>query len=242
MPISMNSPSASIAATPADVDCSSSASCSTRSLPHPLDIGLHALALKHKTTTCSGHCTQAATPLFGLSRRFPIENLTHRLTVGRAPVPHRHFTILRGRTDVGMPHELLLNFQRGVRLAQQRAVSVPEGMPADAAQADCSSCGPTRIVNSDEWALAPAGGKAAATDSRLCSAFRARHEAKTSPSDPVLLNWRSVIAPPCDVTGEDQTDALAFELPVEHHSSKAWVEWQLVLRVLALRSEEHTSE
>src|ERR1035438_9281197 len=63
MPISMNSLSASIAATPADVDCSSSASCSTRSLPHPLDIGLHALALKHKTTTCSGHCTQAATPL-----------------------------------------------------------------------------------------------------------------------------------------------------------------------------------
>src|ERR1017187_6382733 len=63
MPISMNSPSASIVATPAGADCSSSASCSTRSLRHPLDIGLHALALKHKTTTCSGHCTQAATPL-----------------------------------------------------------------------------------------------------------------------------------------------------------------------------------
>src|ERR1039457_3684716 len=63
MPISMSSPSASIVATPVGADCSSSASCSTRSLPHPLDIGLHALALKHKTTTCSGHCTQAATPL-----------------------------------------------------------------------------------------------------------------------------------------------------------------------------------
>src|ERR1017187_7695323 len=62
MPILMNSPSASIVATPVGADCSSSASCSTRSLPHPLDIGLHALALKHKTTTCSGHCTQAATP------------------------------------------------------------------------------------------------------------------------------------------------------------------------------------
>src|ERR1019366_8255469 len=63
MPISMSSPSASIVATPVGADCSSSASCSTRSLPHPLDIGLHALALKHKTTTSSGHSTQAATPL-----------------------------------------------------------------------------------------------------------------------------------------------------------------------------------
>src|ERR1017187_7110623 len=63
MPISMNSPSASIVATPAGADCSSSASCSTRSLPHPLDIPLHALALKAQTTTYSGHCTQAATPL-----------------------------------------------------------------------------------------------------------------------------------------------------------------------------------
>src|ERR1039458_6923115 len=69
MPISMNSPSASIVATPAGADCSSSASCSTRSLRHPLDIGLHALALKHKTTTCSGHCTQAATPLSGICRQ-----------------------------------------------------------------------------------------------------------------------------------------------------------------------------
>src|ERR1017187_7200317 len=69
MPISMNSPSASIVATPAGADCSSSASCSTRSLRHPLDIGLHALALKHKTTTCSGHCTQAATPLSVIHNR-----------------------------------------------------------------------------------------------------------------------------------------------------------------------------
>ena len=63
MPISMNSPSASIVATPAGADCSSSASCSTRSLRHPLDNALHALALKAQTTTYSGHCTQAATPL-----------------------------------------------------------------------------------------------------------------------------------------------------------------------------------
>src|ERR1039457_1929038 len=63
MPISMNSPSASIVATPAGADCSSSASCSTRSLRHPLDIPLHALALKAQTTTYSGQCTQAATPL-----------------------------------------------------------------------------------------------------------------------------------------------------------------------------------
>src|SRR5580704_12154316 len=63
MPISMNSPSASIAATPAGADCSSFASFSTRSLRHPLDIALDALALKPQTTTCSSHCTQAATPL-----------------------------------------------------------------------------------------------------------------------------------------------------------------------------------
>jgi hypothetical protein len=63
MPISMNSLFASIVATPAGADCSSSASCSTRSSRHPLDIGLHALALNLKTTTGSGHCTQAATPL-----------------------------------------------------------------------------------------------------------------------------------------------------------------------------------
>src|ERR1017187_2611394 len=69
MPISMSSPSASIVATPVGADCSTSASCSTRSLPHPLDIGLHALALKHKTTTSSGHCTQAATPLSLLFRK-----------------------------------------------------------------------------------------------------------------------------------------------------------------------------
>src|ERR1035441_11111906 len=40
-----------------------SAYSSTRSLRHPLAIGLRALAPKHKTTSCSGHCTQAATPL-----------------------------------------------------------------------------------------------------------------------------------------------------------------------------------
>src|ERR1035437_6890738 len=66
MPISMNSHSASIVATPAGADCSSSASCSTRSLHHPLDIGLHALAVQRKTATGSGHCTQAATPLVEL--------------------------------------------------------------------------------------------------------------------------------------------------------------------------------
>ena len=60
MPILMNSPSASIVATPAGADCSSFASSSTRSLRHPLDIGLHALAVKHKTTTCRDRCTQAA--------------------------------------------------------------------------------------------------------------------------------------------------------------------------------------
>src|ERR1019366_6213597 len=78
MPISMNSPSASIVATPAGADCSSSASCSTRSLRHPLDIALHALALKAQTTTYSGHCTQAATPqkLFALGpSRFALASL-----------------------------------------------------------------------------------------------------------------------------------------------------------------------
>src|ERR1019366_3800240 len=63
VPISMNSPSASIVVTLAGADCSSCAYSSTRSLRHPLAIGLRALAPKHKTTSCSGHCTQAATPL-----------------------------------------------------------------------------------------------------------------------------------------------------------------------------------
>src|ERR1035441_302725 len=63
VPISMNSPSASIVVTLAVADCSSCAYSSTRSLRHPLAIGLRALAPKHKTTSCSGHCTQAATPL-----------------------------------------------------------------------------------------------------------------------------------------------------------------------------------
>jgi hypothetical protein len=61
MHISLNSPSASIVATLAGADCSSSASCSTRSLPHPLDIALHALVFQHNTTTSNGNCTQAAT-------------------------------------------------------------------------------------------------------------------------------------------------------------------------------------
>src|ERR1017187_5760164 len=84
MPISMSSPSASIVATPVGADCSSSASCSTRSLPHPLDIGLHALALKHKTTTSSGHCTQAATPLTTIQkwrRGLVLDNLSNGIVL-----------------------------------------------------------------------------------------------------------------------------------------------------------------
>src|ERR1017187_4976773 len=93
MPISMNSPSASIVATPAGADCSSSASCSTRSLRHPLDIGLHALALKHKTTTCSGHCTQAATPLLAMILGFSVAIAFPGLSI------HTHWRVL---FDVGI--------------------------------------------------------------------------------------------------------------------------------------------
>src|ERR1019366_8286384 len=68
----MNSPSASIVVTLAGADCSSCAYSSTRSLRHPLAIGLRALAPKHKTTSCSGHCTQAATPLYVKSCEYQI--------------------------------------------------------------------------------------------------------------------------------------------------------------------------
>src|ERR1039457_818746 len=62
MPILMNSPSASIVATPVGADCSSSASCSTRSLPHPLDIGLHALAPQSGSTTSNNVLTISVSP------------------------------------------------------------------------------------------------------------------------------------------------------------------------------------
>ena len=113
MPISMSSPSASIVATPVGADCSSSASCNTRSLPHPLDIGLHALALKHKTTTSSGHCTQAATPLslFVSGSPFFCNAITYSLSR------------TRGKNWTSRPYFPVNAFQRIV--ASSRSICIP---------------------------------------------------------------------------------------------------------------------
>jgi transposase-like protein len=63
MPISTNSPSASIAATPDAAVCSFCGSWNMPWSPRRPGTDLRAPIARHETTTSSGHCTQAATPL-----------------------------------------------------------------------------------------------------------------------------------------------------------------------------------
>src|ERR1017187_382739 len=113
VPISMNSPSASIVVTLAGADCFSCAYSSTRPLRHPLAIRLRALAPKHKTTSCSGHCTQAATPLIEFDEQ------TVKL------LPGQMLTVNRG-----VRHRTKPIGGRSVNLTFERAATGSERLPS----------------------------------------------------------------------------------------------------------------
>lgn len=122
-----------------------------------------------------------------------------------------------------MPHEPLLHVERCFGPSQQGLVLVPEGVPADAAQADCGGRLAARLVHTDARALSAADRKPRAADPGRRTAFGARDQAPSRPPDPVLLKRRSVVALPGDVAPKNQTrvPSRTGPLPIEQHGREA---------------------
>ena len=98
-----------------------------------------------------------------------------------------------------MPQELLLNFKRRTGFAQQRAVLVAEGMPADATKTCLRGCPTPATMDWNPRVLVLGLFHPVATLTRPGSALRASQQAPSRPPDPVLLQRRGVIAPTRDV-------------------------------------------
>src|SRR5580700_7983742 len=98
-----------------------------------------------------------------------------------------------------MPQEFLLHLKRHAGFAQQRAVLVAEGMPANATKTFLSYCPTPAIMDWNPWVLVLGLFHPVAALARPGFALRASHHAPSRPPDPVLLQRRGVVAPTRDM-------------------------------------------
>ena len=69
----------------------------------------------------------APSPVLGrISHRFPFQNRTDSLAVGRTLIVHPHLPVLTRGADVRMPHKPLLDVERSLGPPQQGLVLVAE--------------------------------------------------------------------------------------------------------------------
>ena len=142
----------------------------------------------------------APSPVLGrISHRFPFQNRTDSLAVGRTLIVHPHLPVLTRGADVRMPHKPLLDVERSLgprnrvsylwrRCAIRCCPSRPPRRPRGA-----------RLVHPDAQPLTVAHRKPRTAGPGGRCAFRTRDQAPSRPPDPVLLEGRSVVALASDI-------------------------------------------